>query len=290
MEIEIKGHSGCIVGIENIAEGNGLCIVKSTKDKAYFPRLIRQAEKQSVFYERKIRAVNVPKIFDVTIGEDETSFRMEFVYSMNFVDYFEKISVIDIDAFVQTITDFIDEEIKLCSINQSVCNQQFEEKYNSVKETISRNIPIKSDMRIINLLRKTDNILKDSKPLDIPVGLCHGDLTLSNILFNGQKICLIDFLDSFIETPLMDIVKIRQDTLYAWSLLMYTNKCDIPRMKLILKYIDRQIHEYYSPCLWYQEWYIPFQLLNLLRVLQYAKEKKVIDFLIRSVETTIQKM
>ena len=48
----------------------------------------------------------------------------------------------------------------------------------------------------------------------IPVGTCHGDLTFSNILFNGNNYYLIDFLDSFIESPLLDIVKLRQDT--AW--------------------------------------------------------------------------
>ncbi len=31
---------------------------------------------------------------------------------------------------------------------------------------------------------------------------------------------MIDFLDSFIETPLMDIVKLRQDTKYNWSYLL----------------------------------------------------------------------
>ena len=44
--------------------------------------------------------------------------------------------------------------------------------------------------------------------IEIPMGKCHGDLTFSNILFNGNNYYLIDFLDSFIESPLLDLVKI----------------------------------------------------------------------------------
>lgn len=69
----------------------------------------------------------------------------------------------------------------------------------------------------------------------MPVGVCHGDLTFSNILFNGNNYYLIDFLDSFIEAPLLDIVKIRQDSAHLWSQLMYTKSYDQIRLQIVAK-------------------------------------------------------
>ena len=109
--------------------------------------------------------------------------------------------------------------------------------------------------------------------------VCHGDLTLSNILFNGNNYYLIDFLDSFIETPLMDIVKLRQDTAYLWSPLMYTGTYDVTRLNIICNKIDRDLDKYFSQYEWYRRYYDMFQLLNFFRILQYAKEEKVVSYL-----------
>jgi hypothetical protein len=51
----------------------------------------------------------------------------------------------------------------------------------------------------------------------IPIGSCHGDLTLSNIIYSDGSLNLIDFLTGYIETPLQDIVKLKQDFEYKWS-------------------------------------------------------------------------
>ena len=115
--------------------------------------------------------------------------------------------------------------------------------------------------------------------IEIPIGKCHGDLTFSNILFNGNNYYLIDFLDSFIESPLLDLVKIRQDSKYEWSRLMYEGEVDLVRLSIISQKIDNEIDTYYSQYAWYREYYHVFQLMNFLRILQYAKEEKVTNYL-----------
>lgn len=115
--------------------------------------------------------------------------------------------------------------------------------------------------------------------ITIPIGVCHGDLTLSNILFSGNSYFLIDFLDSYIETPLQDIAKLRQDSKYLWSRLMYKNPYDALRLKLISARIDAAIDEHYSKFEWYRQFYQLIQSINILRILPYAKEKSVIDYL-----------
>jgi tRNA A-37 threonylcarbamoyl transferase component Bud32 len=281
MEFEIKGHSGCRVIIENATDGSGLYVIKSTDDRTYTQRLLNQADKQIAFFEKKIIPVKIPQIFEITENKHGVAVKMEFIYSSNFVDYFEKTDIAGIDAFIQTIIDLIDAEIYFSPVKE-VESKIIADKYENVKEIILKNTCLRNNDCVNDILTKTDSIFKIRNTIELPVGLCHGDLTLSNILFNGQKLCLVDFLDSFIETPLADIVKIRQDTHFAWSLLMYTKSCDIPRMKMILTYIDTKLNNHYIQYAWYRNLYLPFQLLNLLRVLQYAKIEKVIDFLLQA--------
>lgn len=58
--------------------------------------------------------------------------------------------------------------------------------------------------------------LPDEMPF--PIGRCHGDLTLSNVILDPVSgITLIDFLDTFLETPLQDVAKLKQDYVYGWS-------------------------------------------------------------------------
>lgn len=118
----------------------------------------------------------------------------------------------------------------------------------------------------------------------LPVGICHGDLTFSNVLFNGNNYYLIDFLDSFIESPLLDIVKIRQDSAHLWSQLMYTKPYDKLRLQIICEKIDKEIDCYFGQYKWYCEYYNIFQLMNMLRILQYAKENKVVKYLKKEIK------
>ena len=54
--------------------------------------------------------------------------------------------------------------------------------------------------------------------LFFPIGPCHGDLTLSNVIFDATSgVTLIDFLATYLETPLQDVAKLKQDFIYGWS-------------------------------------------------------------------------
>ena len=133
-------------------------------------------------------------------------------------------------------------------------------------------------MEVNKIVKEVDNILKDnSEEICIPVGVCHGDLTFSNILFNGNNYYLIDFLDSFIESPIMDMVKLRQDTAHLWSPLMYTGNYDSTRLNIICNKIDNELDKCFRKYDWYCKYYNIFQLLNFMRILQYAHDERVID-------------
>ncbi len=77
----------------------------------------------------------------------------------------------------------------------------------------------------------------------------------------------------------MDIVKLRQDSAYGWSKLMFNGTFDSTRLQIVSTRIDDEIQRCFSKYDWYHDYYPSFQLMNFLRILQYAKEEKVADYL-----------
>jgi len=98
-------------------------------------------------------------------------------------------------------------------------------------------------------------------------------------MFKDNTYYLIDFLDSFINTPLMDIVKLRQDTKYNWSYLLINDKKDFNISKKMLFDLDKNIVNHYNKYKFFTESYKLLQQMNFLRILQYAKNDNIILFL-----------
>lgn len=277
MEIEIRGHSGCQIDIVN--GGDSLFINKSTRDKNYIPRLYKQALKQCNASKIAYQHIRVPKIYGIERMDEYLNIKMEYIYSKNYVDYFEDAGFDQISYFIKALKIFFDSEIensKMTPINKNVVIN----KYNDVCDKVAKNDFISKDTDIKIILEKSSIVFNElDEEINIPVGQCHGDLTFSNILFNGNNYYLIDFLDSFLESPLLDLVKIRQDSNYGWSQLMYGHDFDSVRMRIISDKIDKEIDIYYSNYDWYNKYYSTFQLMNFLRVIQYAKEERTVAFL-----------
>lgn len=277
MEIQVKGHSGCQIDIVN--DGNNLYIYKSTHDPKYLNRLYLQAKKQQEACRREYQHIRIPEIFEIDKTDEHLIIKMEYVYSKNYIDYFEDAGFDNISYFVKALKIFVDAEIADSPI-QKVDTSIVKDKFADVCSKCQSNNALTLSGGVNSLLEQCREVFYSLPSfIEIPVGKCHGDLTFSNILFNGNNYYLIDFLDSFIESPLLDIVKIRQDSQFEWSRLMYEGEVDLVRLSIISQKIDRGIDAYYSQYEWYQKYYHVFQLMNFLRILQYAKEERVIVYL-----------
>lgn len=285
MEIEVKGHSGCQVDI--VTEGGNLYISKSTHDKNYVPRLYQQAVKQRIASKAVYQHIRIPEIYEIERTEEYVNVKMEYVYSKNFVDYFEDAGFDRINYFIKALKIFIDSEIEHSSL-ETINRRVIVDKFRDVCCKIKLNNFINRDEEVMEIMERSASVFQAvDEEIEIPVGHCHGDLTFSNILFNGNNYYLIDFLDSFIESPLLDLVKIRQDSHYGWSLFMYEHNWDDVRMNIIFQKIDAEIDKYYFRYVWYGKYYALFQLMNFLRIIQYAKEEKVIQFLKRTLKSML---
>lgn len=277
MNIEVKGHSGCQIDV--VPEGEDIYVYKSTKDPKYLNRLVLQAEKQKAAGRVEYQHIRVPEVFEINQEADMTVIKMQYVYSKNFIEFFEQAGFEQINYLIGALKYFLEYEIDQCKL-ESVPACIFLSKFAEVKGKTEINPYCKDDEEIKDILAKSGEWFQSIESLLIPVGLCHGDLTFSNVLFNGNNYYLIDFLDSFVETPLQDIVKIRQDTRYYWSQLMYTKQYDAVRLRIVCDKIDREIDSYFrGKYQWYADNYKTVQLMNILRILPYTHEERVVTYL-----------
>ena len=277
MKIEVKGHSGC--NIDVVRENNKLYVYKSSNNLGYLNRLELQGLKQrDASFNMDIPGISVPIISEIHKTDSSVTLKMNYVYSKNFVNYFEYAGFEQITNFINAMRKFLIYEIRNSTMG-TVKGSVLKEKFIDVKNKTLSNPVLKNDSEIIAIIDKSEHIFNSVKDMQMPIGKCHGDLTFSNILFSDNNYHLIDFLDSFVESPLLDIVKLRQDSAYLWSQLMYSGNCDTIRLKIIAKKIDSEIDKFASQFDWYNDNYKIFQLMNFLRILQYAKDTVVINYL-----------
>ena len=277
MKIEVKGHSGCQLDI--VSENDNMYVYKSTADPKYLNRLRLQAEKQKAAAAVAHQHIRVPQVYDIAHDDKSVVVKMQYVYSKNFVEFFNHAGFEQVEYLIGALKYFIEYEVGQCKLEQ-VSASVFQDKFTEIASKVSVNPLYANDALIESIISRSSAVFQNLTELLIPVGLCHGDLTFSNILFNGNNYYLIDFLDSFVETPLQDIVKIRQDTAYRWSQLMYSKQYDDVRLRIVFDKIDKEIDRYFSAKYsWYRDYYKVMQLMNVLRILPYAHEDKVIAYL-----------
>jgi thiamine kinase-like enzyme len=192
----LVGHSGC--NLDLISYGDKLVIRKSSKSIDYNKRLELQYLKQKIFKNDQIKA---PKVFDSGIEKGLFYFDMEYINGIRFNDYIKSQNYDKVFRIFSTLTNFVISNFTDEHINKS------SEILLKIESTNSANL---IDINVFNKI-----ITYSSIP--IRLGYCHGDLTFENIIISNDEIYLIDFLDSFIDSPIIDISKLLQEFELNWS-------------------------------------------------------------------------
>jgi hypothetical protein len=266
----VKGNSG--FGIELVDE---LTIRKSASGKQA-DRLQRQIDKQIQFHDlHRSDRVRTPKV--LTTSKTATAFHadMEFVVAKDFIQFLSEADRAALGDFTKVMTDFI--SANLASSKTADVSAEVRLKLEDLNE---RGVPA-------NYIAAAK--AKCAGPVSIPVGPCHGDLTLSNILFKGDQFYLLDFLDCYVESPIQDIAKLRQDTQFGWSLQLYQADFNLPRVQIALRYLDQKIEASFATHDWYRH-YDLFQFINLMRILPYCVESKTSELITRALDSMLNKL
>jgi len=256
----VKGNSG--FGVALVDETT----VRKSAKGATARRLKRQIDKQIFFYDAiPDPRIRTPRVLTTETGEDSFHADMEFIAAKDFVQFLSEASRESLEGFLSLIVAFIRHNLAHSAIADVA------EKINAkLAELAGNNVPEKYIEAAANLCKG---------PVEVPVGPCHGDLTLSNILFKGDSLYFLDFLDCYVESPLQDIAKLRQDTFFGWSLQLYQAEFNAAKIQIALRYLDQRLVAAFTAEPWYQQHYDLFQLVNLMRVLPYCKNAGTTDLI-----------
>ena len=237
------GLSGC--KLELIGSNT---LRKHSSSPSYNKRLDLQVKKQELFSNQVFRNVETPKV----LSKGDSYFDMEYVTGRSFDEYFSVCSVNDIDFVFDSLCGYFDGLISNAQYYQpEVSKKRLLDKINSL-ETHTNHL---TDLYHIRQM-------VSSITMRIPQTFCHGDLTFTNIIFNKNRLYYIDFLDCFIDSFLCDLIKLKQDLYYHWSLDVQGIKN--LRIRQIYSFLWRKLEERYSQ---YVET-IEFDVLDVLNTLR----------------------
>lgn len=259
-----NGLSGCKLELID----NQLIRKYSSSDE-YNSRLSKQIDKQVLFSNFILKNIDTPKIYNVS-KDKIYSFDMEYISGLSFSEYFSTSNTTDVNFVIETLFFYFDFLI-LSSKNHKI-NNQITEKLNFLKS--------KTNYRDYVLFLKNHLF---NKNIIAPKTFCHGDLTFTNILFHKNRLFFIDFLDSYVDSFICDLVKLKQDLYYFWSLKV--QRINSLRIKQIYKFIWDNLYQRYSSYI-DSDCFQILDTLNSLRIEPYLTNQYQRDILYKMIENS----
>ena len=246
------GLSGCTL---ELIDSNTLR--KYSSSESYNKRLDLQVKKQQLFSTQVYRNIETPKV----LSKGDSYFDMEYVTGRSFDEYFSTCSVNDIEFVLTSLFEYFDGVIANARYYApEVSKKRLLDKINSL-ETHTRHL---TDLYHIRQI-------VSSITMRIPQTFCHGDLTFTNIIFNKNRLYFIDFLDCFIDSFLCDLVKLKQDLFYHWSL--HNQSIKNLRVTQIYSFLWQRLERRFSKYINTMEFKI-LDVLNTLRIEPYLTNEK----------------
>lgn len=266
--IQLHGHSGCNISIHRSA--NDVFVRKSSNTVNYNDRLIKQRIKQAAYQNSSLFT---PRVLRDGYQGDKYYFDMEYIKGETLAHLIAGAPANLIDYYIRKIVDSFNFDNKVNIAAQSI----FLEKIKSTEEKI-----IEHEYYNHKTIKDAIRCCMNTDFSGVPTSECHGDLTLENIIISNDTIYLIDFLDSFYDSWMIDVAKLMQDIVLGWSFRLSENNSNIrPRLiaaQASLSNIlneqgidDRQLQLIHN-----------ILKLNLLRILPYTSDTPTLKFIIRS--------
>jgi hypothetical protein len=260
MLIDHSGLSGC--KLEIISDK---VIRKYSSNQNYNSRLLTQIDKQYFFSRNIFTNIDTPKIIQKH-QNDLIYFDMEYVLGCDYYSYFSTASPNQITKIFLFFDEYFDFLIK---------NSHQDDSHISKEKIKNKLLSFKSSKysKLINFVIK----YLDKIEVSIPKSFCHGDLTVSNLLFHHKKVYLIDFLDSYIDTFILDLIKLKQDLYYKW--ILEINNIDDLRITQCFDYLWNYIQIKYNQYINTNIFEV-LDLVNFLRIEPYLTnqhQKSILD-------------
>ena len=273
----LKGHSGC--GLNLYKQDNKFFLRKDAGNALYNKRLKKQYIKQNKF---ELSGVKTPKIYDCGQENGLFYFDMEFLNGITLAEYMSNIKIKEINSLIGLL--FKSLPVKNSKILPDT-DIVFKKKISQIEEKLR---PCDREaIEAVQMLKKFDFS-------NVPLSYCCGDLTLENIMLDDNKqIYLIDFLDSFYDSWMIDVAKLLQDLELHWSYRNQEIDFNLAmRLAVAKEALIENITEYENAQTNIKTIY-HILLLNILRIIPYTKDEKTDLFLkssLNKIITTINQM
>lgn len=270
------GKSGC--NIEVLNQNFNYILRKTSKNVNENERHVIRIGKQIDFYnKRQTSNIKTPKIFNLFKGNNnELSYAdMQYIQGKDSLSFLKTANRDEVNNFIIQLFIYLDNSLVTAYENALYSDLEHNESTNLI---IGK---VKQIDTTLNFPRKDiimEKLYKIPSDLFIP-GNCHGDLTLANMIHTTGKVYIFDFLDMYVDSPIFDLISIRQDTHHLWSCFIYNDyNC---RTVELLRYIDNELkHRYFGFIK--NKWYDYFSLMNYVRMYRMydmAKPCRELDFI-----------
>lgn len=274
--IKIQGHSGCQVTV--LEEDGHAYIAKKTNDADYAPRLKNQYLKHRAFMDA-FKTIKAPELFGYCDTPSSYSYYMEYLTGQDCISFFETCNAKQLRTFTDNLMRYLTESLSL-SVNSPFPQDAVKEKLASIQSHIA----LLANPTFDQATRALTELVPSLSDTPLLQGMHHGDLTFSNMIISlDGAIAVFDFLDSFIDSPLLDIAKLRQDSIYEWILHKHITS-DPQRVRTCFSVMNESLDAFVA------EQKIPlaqvhfFELLSLLRIIPYTKETATLRFLTEQIK------
>jgi|TARA_R110000803_G_scaffold37180_3_gene80103 hypothetical protein len=259
------GLSGCTLKMVD-----GKIIRKSSHKKSFNNRLNTQVDKQLSFNNIIQSDFHTPQIYKSGVGY----FDMEYIPGESYYNFFNKCSKQDLDNLLLKIKSYFNE---LQTYKKPYTPLILKQKLNTKLDSLYKNSNYKPFIKY--LVKNLDN----NSFNNIPKTFCHGDLSLTNIIFYKNRAYLIDFLDSYVDSFIVDLVKLQQDLRFKWALNIHGGNLRIHQcFNYLWDNLYSEYKEYYD-----LEFTKIVNILNWLRIEPYLSDKKHKDVL-KSIITNLE--
>ena len=273
-KMELNGYSGCRLCV---IEKNGVKrIKKESPDSSYNSRLIRQKQKQEAL---RLKGFEQCTVFSDGMEQGRYYFTMEYINGKTMAESMEALELDKIRDFTWKIMQNISEY----KVPNQRADEAFKTKVTDLKKQLRKNKKLDAAFGLLESF--SWKYVVDSE--------CHGDLTLQNILVQDGELYLIDCLDSFYDSWVIDMAKILQDVDAMWS---YRNIRDrdsnsnrIVRLTVMRDLMIERIRQMYRG----EELLVTLYytlLLHLVRIFPYLQDKMTRLFLEEKIRYVVRKI
>jgi hypothetical protein len=245
---------------------------KAAKTPEANERLRGQARKQAAFGREMHDVVLTPRILDEGEIDGRFYFDMEFVRGPDGTSYLLRATYEEVAQFADRLCGYIRSAAVRPALAHPAHGDLFEALYSKICD-IQRATGLISSENLALLFLGLDRVRQLGH---VPPSLCHGDLTLQNMVIGPDgAIWVVDLLDSPFEHYWQDVAKLHQDLSGGWYLLEQP-----PVAKCVLDFVSHRLLD--AATVLHEDYPRVHALLvasTFARILPYARTSEEIQFI-----------